>query len=226
MAGRMEGVRRPAAAPIRVAVAEPHPLVRLGAVRSLERDSRITVVGDTGDGGEAIELAHRLRPDVMVLELRLPDLGGALLLERLRGEIPNIRALVLTASDSRESVVEAIASGAAGYLSKRTTGAQLCEAVVATHAGDSAISPELVHHLVSEFSALRAGAGFTPPTRLARHELELIRLIAAGLTDREIAARLYVSRRTVQNELARIREKTGVRRRAELARWAADHSAA
>jgi DNA-binding NarL/FixJ family response regulator len=217
---------RPPAARIRVAVAEPHPLVRLGAVRSLERDGRIAVVGDTGDGAEAIELAHRMGPDVMVLELRMPDLGGALLLERLRSELPDIRALVLTASESRESVVDALACGAAGYLSKRTTGAQLCEAVVATHAGESAISPQLVHHLVSEFSALRAGSGFTAPKRLARRELELVKLIAAGLTDREIAARLYMSRRTVQNDLARIREKTGVHRRSELARWAADHSIA
>jgi DNA-binding NarL/FixJ family response regulator len=216
-----------AAASVRVAVAEAHPVLRLGAVRALRDDPRIAVVGEAEEGLAAIELARRLRPDVMLVELRLPALGGAVLLERLRTELPEVKALVLSASESRDSVLDAVAAGAAGYLSKRTTAEQLREAVVATHRGDSVISPELVGHLVSAYSAwAEREASSLPGSRLTAAELELVRLVAAGLTDREIAERLYLSRHTVQNRLARIREKTGLRRRAELARWAVDHALA
>jgi DNA-binding NarL/FixJ family response regulator len=206
---------------VRVVVAEGHPLLRLGALRALRGDPRIAVVGDAEDGLEALELARRVQPDVLVVELRMPVLGGAVMLGRLRREMPAVKALVLSASEARESVLDALAAGAAGYLSKRTTGEQLREAVVATHRGDAVISPELVGHLVSQFSIAEA-----PTARLTAAELEMVRLVAAGLTDREIAEQLYVSRHTVQNRLTRIREKTGMRRRSELARWAVEHALA
>jgi DNA-binding NarL/FixJ family response regulator len=212
-------------AKVRVAVAEGHPLLRLGTVRALHGDQRTTVVGEAEDGLAAIALARRLRPDVMLVELRMPALGGAILLERLRAEVPEVKVLVLSANESRDSLLEALGAGAAGYLSKRITPEQLREAVVATGRGESVISPELVGHLVSQFSAWSADGGSSARgTRLTAPELELVRLVAAGRTDREIAEELYLSRHSVQKHLTRIREKTGMSRRSAIARWAVDHA--
>jgi DNA-binding NarL/FixJ family response regulator len=119
---------------IRVLVAEDHPLVREGVIRALERDPGIEVIGEADNGITAMELARQLKPDVMVLDLRMPGLGGAVVLERLRAELPEIRALVMTANESPESPLDAVAvaAGAAGYLSKRTTGEELRQAVITT----------------------------------------------------------------------------------------------
>jgi DNA-binding NarL/FixJ family response regulator len=171
-----------------------------------------------------MELARQLKPDVMVLDLRMPGLGGAVVLERLRAELPEIRALVMTANESPESLLDAVAAGAAGYLSKRTTGEELRQAVITTYGGGSVITPELAGHLLREFSGSARGEGSSVRPLLAARELEILRLVADGLTDNEIGKQLYISPRTVQNHLTRIREKTGLRRRSELARWAVEHA--
>jgi len=211
---------------IRVLVAEDHPLVREGVMRALERDPGIAVIGDADNGITALELARELKPDVMVLDLRMPGLGGAVVLERLKNELPDIRALVMTANESPESLLDAIAAGAAGYLSKRTTGEELRQAVITTHGGGSVITPELAGHLLREFSGNARGEGSSVRPLLAGRELEILRLVSDGLTDNEIGKQLFISPRTVQNHLTRIREKTGLRRRSELARWAVEHAIA
>ena len=211
---------------IRVLVAEDHPLVREGIIRALERDPGMTVVGEADNGITAMELARELKPDVMVLDLRMPGLGGAVVLERLRVELPDTRALVMTANESPESLLDAVAAGAAGYLSKRTTGEELRQAVITTYGGGSVITPELAGHLLREFSGSARGEGSSVRPLLAARELEILRLVADGLTDNEIGKQLYISPRTVQNHLTRIREKTGLRRRSELARWAVEHAIA
>jgi two-component system NarL family response regulator len=211
---------------IRVLVAEDHPLVREGVIRALERDPGIEVVGDTDNGLTAMQLATELKPDVIVLDLRMPGLGGAAVLERLRLELPNIRALVMTANESPESLLDAISAGAAGYLSKRTTGEELRQGVIATYGGGSVVTPELAGHLLREFSGAARGEASSVRPLLAARELQVLRLVADGLTDNQIGAQLYISPRTVQNHLTRIREKTGLRRRAELARWAVEHAIA
>ncbi len=211
---------------IRVLVAEDHPLVREGIIRALERDPGIEIVGEAGNGVTAMEMARQLKPDVLVLDLRMPGLGGAVVLERLRAELPATRALVMTANESPESLLDAVAAGAAGYLSKRTTGEELRQAVITTYGGGSVITPELAGHLLREFSGSARGEGSSVRPLLAARELEILRLVADGLTDNEIGKQLYISPRTVQNHLTRIREKTGLRRRSELARWAVEHAIA
>jgi DNA-binding NarL/FixJ family response regulator len=211
---------------IRVVVAEDHPLVREGIIRALERDTGIEVVGEADNGLTGLELARQLKPDVMVLDLRMPGLGGAAVLERLRAELPDTRALVMTANESPESLLDAVAGGAAGYLSKRTTGEELRQAVITTYGGGSVITPELAGHLLREFSGNARGEGSSVRPLLAPRELEILRLVADGLTDNEIGKQLYISPRTVQNHLTRVREKTGLRRRSELARWAVEHAIA
>jgi DNA-binding NarL/FixJ family response regulator len=208
---------------IRVVVAEDHPLVRAGVVGALAHDPGIEVVGAARDGIMAMELAHELKPDVMILDLSMPGLGGIGVLDRLRAELPDIRALAMTADASPESLHNAVGAGAAGYLSKLTTGEQLRQAVITTHGGGSVISPELAGHLLREFS--RDG-GIAARPLLSARELQIVRLVADGLTDNEIGTQLYLSPRTVQNHLTSTRQKIGLRRRAEIVRWAVEHAIA
>jgi two-component system NarL family response regulator len=208
---------------IRVVVADDFPLVRDGVVRALDSDPGIEVVAQAASGREAVELAERLEPDVMTLDLRMPDLGGLAVLDRLRTSHPQIRAIVMTASEQASSLLDAIAAGAAGYLSKRSTGEELRQAVITAHAGGSVITPSLASHLLKEFSSSARGEG-SAVRPLQGRELEVLRLVVQGKTDNEIGRELFISPRTVQNHLTRIREKTGLRRRAELTRWAVEHA--
>ena len=207
----------------RVVVADDFPLVREGVSRALDADPAIEVVGLAADGQQALELAESLRPDVMILDLRMPDLGGLAVLDKLRTSRPEIRVIVMTASEQASTLLDAIAAGAAGYLSKRTTGAELRHAVITAQGGGSVITPALASHLLKEFSS--SARGEQSPTRPLRgRELEVLRLVVQGKTDNEIGKELFISPRTVQNHLTRIRDKTGLRRRSELTRWAVEHA--
>ncbi|ADB48599.1 response regulator [Conexibacter woesei] len=209
---------------IRVLVVEDFPLVRDGVVDALSRDPGIEVVGAAVDGREGLALAHELRPDVIVLDLHMPEIGGMMVLERLRTELPSAKSIVMTATEKAEPLLDAIAAGAAGYLTKRTSGEELRQAILTVHGGGSVIAPQLAPHLLQAYS--RASTGEAPDVRkkLTATEHEVLRLVAQGMTDRQIAERLFVSPRTVQNHLARIREKTSMRRRSDLARWAVLHA--
>jgi DNA-binding NarL/FixJ family response regulator len=209
---------------IRVLVAEDHPLVRAGVIGALAHDPGIEVVGAAQDGIIAMELAHELKPDVMVLDLSMPGLDGAGVLDRLRAELPDIQALVMTANASPESLHNAVGAGAAGYLSKLTTGEQLRQAVISTHGGGSVISPELAGHLLRDLSGGVRGIDARP--LLTARELQVVRLVADGLTDNEIGERLDLSPRTVQNHLTSARQKIGLHRRTEMVRWAVERAMA
>jgi len=208
---------------IRVVVADDFPLVREGVTRALNEDPGLDVVGQASTGREALALAEELRPDVMILDLRMPDLGGLEVLDKLRNSQPQIRVLVMSASEQAGTVLDAITAGAAGYLSKRTTSEELRQAVITAHGGGSVITPALASHLLKEFSSSARGEqSYVRP--LQGRELDVLRLVVQGKTDNEIGKELYISARTVQNHLTRIREKTGLRRRAELTRWAVEHA--
>jgi DNA-binding NarL/FixJ family response regulator len=208
---------------IRVVVADDFPLVREGVARALNHDPALEVVGQATTGQEAIDLAEELHPDVMILDLRMPDLGGLAVLDKLRTSQPQIRVIVMTASEQASTLLDAIAAGAAGYLSKRTTGEELRQAVITAHGGGSVITPALASHLLKEFSSSARGEqSYVRP--LQGRELDVLRLVVQGKTDNEIGKELFISPRTVQNHLTRIREKTGLRRRSELTRWAVEHA--
>ncbi len=209
---------------LRVLVADDHPLARAGMVRALARDPGIEIVGEAEDGQTALDMARTLEPDVLVLDLRMPGLGGTVVLERLRGELPDVRALVVTASESPEAVLDSVAAGAAGYLAQGASGEELRQAVIATYGGGSVISPDLARHLLREVAGAARGQGSSVRPVLNSRELDILRLVSRGMTDNEIGAELYLSPRTVQNHLSRMREKIGVRRRSELARWAVEHA--
>jgi two-component system NarL family response regulator len=192
--------------------------------RALERDPAIEVVAQASDGLEAVQLALKTRPDVMLLDLRMPQLGGLGVLERVQEQLPDTRVVIMSASEKTESLLDAVGAGAAGYLTKRTSGEELRQAVITAHGGGSVITPALASHLLREFSNAARGQGTSVRPLLGTRELDILRLVAQGLTDHEIGRQLFISPRTVQNHLTRIREKTGLRRRSELTRWAVEHS--
>ena len=209
---------------IRVLIIEDHPLMQAGLKHALEPDPGFDVVGGAFDGVEGLALAEQLRPDVVLLDLNLPGMGGVTVLERLGRTLPGTRVLIVTASEQADHLLDAVAAGAAGYLTKRSEPAEIRNAVVTVHGGGSIITPSLAGHLLREFSHARRGEGTSVRPLLTPREQETLRLLAQGHTDTEIAAQLFLSVRTVQNHLASVREKTGLRRRAQLARWATEHS--
>jgi DNA-binding NarL/FixJ family response regulator len=209
---------------IAVLLIEDFPLVREGVARALENDPAIAVVGMAGDGREGLRLALELRPDVVLLDLHMPELSGMLVLERLREELPGTRTIVMTATEKAEPLLDAVAAGAAGYLTKRTSGEELRQAVLTVHGGGSVIAPALAGHLLQAYSRASAGEDLEVRSKLTIREHEVLRLVAQGHTDAQIADALFISRRTVQNHLAHVRDKTGARRRSELARWAVLHA--
>src|SRR3954469_9744982 len=188
---------------IPVLVADDFPLMRQAVSAALKSHPDIDVVGEAADGDEALACAHESRPDVLLLDLYMPNLNGLGVLARIRDELPEIRVLVMTASEKHESLVQAVGAGAAGYITKRSTVSQVCDAVTTVHGGGAAVSPALTAHLLRAFSG--GGAG-VPRSRalLGQRELEVLRLVAEGMTDDEISRRLYISARTVQAHLARV----------------------
>src|SRR5256714_4292699 len=207
----------------RVLVADDFPLVREALAAALRRHPEIEVVGMAADGIEALELAHEHEPDVVVLDLKMPRMSGLVALTRLNSELPSTRVLLLTACEEPDTVIDAVSAGAAGFVTKRTSGADLIDAVLRVGRGEPVISSSLTAYLVQGLrrdSGERRGGS---TGQLTTSELNVLRLVADGRTGKQISATRYISPRTVHSHLAQIRTKTGVRRRTQLARWATEH---
>jgi two-component system NarL family response regulator len=209
---------------ISVIVADEFPLIREGMARALDEMDGISVIAQADSGAQALALTLELKPDVLVLDLHIAELGGLAVLSRLRLERPDVKVIIMAAGDEPGPLLDAVSAGAEGYLSKRTTAAELGQAISTAHGGGSVITPALARHLLDEFSArARGGADAARPV-MAEREAEILRLVVKGHTDAEIGQALFISPRTVQNHLTRIREKTGLKRRSELTRWAVEHA--
>ena len=209
----------------KVLVADDFPLVRDGFAAALARDPSIRVVGFAVDGVDALEKTRALKPDVLLLDLRMPRMSGLMALTQLTAELPSVRVLVVSDLERDDSVVDAVAAGAAGFISKHITGDQLCAAIHAVKRGEAAISPDLLGHLMRGLRREPGGNGGMSATgSLTVSEMKVLRLVAEGRTDKQISATLYISPRTVQSHLAHIRAKTGISRRTQLACWATEHA--
>jgi two-component system response regulator DevR len=205
---------------IRVLLVDDFPLVRGGIAAALDTDGEIEVVGQAGTAAEALERVGALEPDVILLDLGLPDGNGLDLIGRFAQHAPNARVMIVTASENIELLASAMAAGAVGYLTKRATARELCDAVVTVHGGGTVIDTTLAGQLFR--GGAKTGATDLRPM-LTERERQVVNLVGEGLTDKEIAEALYVSPRTVQNQLTSVRRKTGLGRRSELAHWAATH---
>lgn len=202
--------------PIRVLVVDDHPMWRDGVARDLT-ESGLAVVGTAGDGEQALRVAAATRPQVVLLDLNLPGLSGADLIRRLRE--PSLRVLVLSASGERQDVLDAVTAGATGYLVKSARLEDLVAAVRATAAGEAVFTPGLAGLVLGEYRRIAAGTEPDTP-RLTARETEVLRLVAKGLTYPEIAARLVLSPRTVQNHVRNTLTKLQLRNKAQLVRYA------
>ena len=209
---------------IPVLIIEDHPLAREGLTATLDRDPGIDIVGEAESGEEGLRLAAELEPSVVILDLNLPDMDGVEVLTRLRSALGDVRTLILTASEQTETLVQGVRAGAAGYLSKRARPEEIRQAVIAVSGGGSVISPALAGQLLREYSRVVEDQGTTARPLLTPRERDILRLLAQGHTDLEIASELYLSRRTVQYHLASVRRKTGLTRRSQLARWVDQHA--
>jgi DNA-binding NarL/FixJ family response regulator len=197
---------------IRVLVADDHQLMREGTAALIGADERIEVVGLARDGREAIALAERRRPDVVLLDLNMPVVGGLEACARL-GEL-GAEVLMLTVSEEEPDLYAALRVGAAGYLTKDVPPAELIEAVLAVARGEPRIAPAMATRMLSEPDPLEA---------LSTRERDVLGLIAEGLRNREIAERLVISETTVKTHVRHVLEKLRIRNRAEAAAFAARH---
>jgi DNA-binding NarL/FixJ family response regulator len=185
-------------------VADDHPIVRSGVVAVLAGAPDIEVVGEAADGREAVALAAELAPDVVLMDLRMPELGGAGATEQLLTAAHPPKVLVLTTYDTDDDIIAAIEAGASGYLLKAAPADEILAAVHAVHAGKTALAPSIAAALVNRVR----GTATTP--KLSGRELEVLRLVASGLSNPQIAGRLFIGEATVKTHLQHVFEKLDV----------------
>jgi len=195
------------AGPIRLLIVDDHPVVRDGLRGLFADDPDFQVVGEAANGAEAVARVERVGADVVLMDLRMPEMSGVEAITRLRRTAPGVRVLVLTTYDTDSDVLPAIEAGATGYLLKDAPREELIRAVRAAFAGEAVLSPAVARRLMGQ-------VGKPPPAALSQRELEVLALIADGATNREAAAKLFVSEATVKTHLLHAYEKLGVRDRA------------
>jgi DNA-binding NarL/FixJ family response regulator len=210
--------------PVRVLVVDDHPIWRDGAARNLT-EAGYAVVGTASDGAQAVRITAATRPDVVLLDLNLPDASGAMVIGQMLAALPSVRILMLSASGERQDVLDAVTAGASGYLLKSAELRELIDAVKATAAGQAVFTPGLAGLVLGEYRRLaqapRDAARSLPATpQLTERETEVLRLIATGLTYPQIAERLTLSPRTVQNHVQHTLSKLQLHNKAQLVRYA------
>lgn len=199
---------------IRVLIVDDHSVVREGLRAFLELQDGLEVVGEAADGEEAIEAASRLRPDVILMDLVMPQLGGVAAMRRLREEAPDARVIVLTSFLDDDKLLPALRAGAAGYLLKNAEPQELARAVRVAHAGEALLDPVVAARLVE---TLAAEDGKEPLDRLTPREREVLVLIGRGFSNKRIANELELSEKTVKTHVGHVLAKLGVTDRTQAA---------
>lgn len=201
---------------IKILIADDHALMRDGIRRVLEREPDFDVVAEAGDGEEAIALIESLRPDVAIIDIAMPKVDGIEVTKHIKSSHPGMAVLILTAYDDDEFVFSLIEAGAAGYLLKSVQSQELVKAIRAVRAGESVLHPSVARKVLNHFvPSLAKAEEQTALDTLTERELEILRLVTRGLSNREIGAELFLSARTVHGHLGRIFNKLGVGSRTE-----------
>jgi DNA-binding NarL/FixJ family response regulator len=209
--------------PIRVLVVDDHELFLQGLQTVLEIEDDIKVVGRAGDGQEAIALAAGTAPDIVLMDVRMPLRDGIAATGAVKRAVPGVKIVILTVSDEENDLFEAIKAGAVGYLLKSIPPHEVADAVRAVHHGQSLISPSMASKLMSEFATMARGSEDRPrlhAPHLTARELEVLKLVAEGRANREIARKLFISENTVKNHVRNILDKLQLHSRMEAVMYA------
>ena len=206
---------------IKVVVADDHPIVREGVRMILAKERDIEVVGEAADGEQALQLVERVRPDVVIMDISMPGMGGIEATQKVRERYPKVSVLVLTMHEDESYVFQLLRAGASGYVLKRAAAQDLVHAVRAAARGEAFLYPSVARKVVEDYlKRVEAGEGRERYDGLTAREKEVLTLIAEGFTNQQIAEKLFISIKTVQTHRAHIMEKLGLHDRTELVRYA------
>ena len=207
---------------VTVLVADDHDLYRRGLQMVLGHEERIRIVGEASDGLEVVQLAVDLVPDVVLMDVKMPRQTGIRACAQIKEQVPSAKILMLTMSDDEDDLFGAIKAGASGYLLKDVPGEEVAAGVLAVHAGQSLIPPSMAAQLLTEFAQLsrRSEPGAPGSPRLTDRELEVLRLVAKGRANKDIAKDLFISENTVKNHVRNILDKLQLHSRMEAAMYA------
>ncbi|HET8666098.1 MAG TPA: response regulator transcription factor [Nocardioides sp.] len=207
--------------PIRVIIVDDQELFRRGLTMLMDAEPGLDVVGEAGDGQTGIELASRVAPDVVLLDVRMPKISGIEACVAIKEAVPAAKILMLTVSDEESDLYEAVKSGASGYLLKDSSIEEVAQAVRVVADGQSLISPSMAVKLIDEFKQMsQPDRGPVSTFRLTERELEVLRLVAQGLNNKDIAKKLFISENTVKNHVRNLLEKLQLHSRMEAVLYA------
>jgi two-component system response regulator DevR len=210
-------------AAIRLMIVDDHEVVRLGMRTAFELESDINVIGEAGNGAEALAKIPVLDPQVVLMDVRMEKMGGIEACRQIKSDHPHVAVLMITSFPDEEAVAASIIAGASGYLLKNVSRVELLKAVRQVASGESLLHPEAAHRAIRHMTSLAAGTGQIQGEELTEREREVLALVARGYTNKQIAGELCVSEKTARNHVSHILEKLGLSRRSEAAVYAVEH---
>ncbi len=212
-----------AARPLRLLVVDDHEVVRQGLASLLDRREAFQVVAEAGNVAEALEMARKYEPDIVIMDVRLPDGSGIEACREIRADLPGTRVVILTSYPDEEAVLSAIIAGASGYLLKQIRARDLVAALEAVGRGESLLDPAVTEKVLERVRRIATGTFTDELAALTQQEQKILLLVAEGKTNKEIAAEVYLSDKTVKNYVSSILSKLNLERRAQAAAFVAKH---
>ena len=209
--------------PLRLLVVDDHEVVRQGLVSLLERREHFQVVAEAGTAAEAVEMARKFEPDLVVMDVRLPDGSGIEACREIRAEFPATRVVILTSYPDEEAVLSAIIAGASGYLLKQIRSRDLVSALESVGRGESLLDPAVTEKVLDRVRRIATGTYTDELAQLTHQEQKILLLVAEGKTNKEIASEVFLSDKTVKNYVSSILSKLNLERRAQAAAFVARH---